>query len=301
MIEGTKVAIIGGGPAGLSAALTLARANVNSVLFDAPAPPRNAASSAVGNLPGHDGIAPDALRERIRVELSGYDRTEFQAAEIRSIAGDPRSGFTVTPSTGGAVALSRVILASGRTDIYPDVEGFSDYWAKSIHNCPYCGGYDDRGTAWGIVVNRPEMIDIIEIYRMWSDDLVVFLEPGIEPDPARIADLSAKGIVVEPSPIRRVVGDGQRMRAVDLADDRSVARHTLIWWPKMEVPGLVTDLGLTLSDGGDVAVDDGFRTSRPGIYAAGDIVYSDHQTTATAIHQGGACAAAVVFDIAMGA
>ncbi|MEM8957932.1 MAG: NAD(P)/FAD-dependent oxidoreductase [Pseudomonadota bacterium] len=299
MVEERKVAIIGGGPAGLSAALTLARGNVNAVLFDAPAPPRNAASGAVGNLPGNDGIAPHALRERIRAELRGYNRTEVRTADVRAIAGDPEDGFTVTPSTGDAVTVARVILACGRRDIYPDVEGFSDYWAKSIHNCPYCGGYDDRGTAWGIVLNRPEMIDIIEIYRMWSDDLTLFLEPGIAPDPARIADLSAKGIAVETSPIRRVVGDGQRMRAVDLEDGRSVARHALIWWPMMTVPDLVTDLGLTLSHGGDVAVDEGFRTSRSGIYAAGDLIYSEHQTTATAIHQGGACAAAVVFDIAM--
>ncbi|XWN32923.1 MAG: NAD(P)/FAD-dependent oxidoreductase [Devosia sp.] len=299
MTEQSLVAIVGGGPAGLSAALTLARASVRSVVFDAPSPARNSASATIGNLPGHDRIAPSALREQIRAELSGYGCTEFLAADVRSIAGEQANGLTVTSSTGNPLTVSRVILACGRVDVFPDVDGFSEYWCKSIHHCPYCGGYDDRDTPWGVVVNRPEMIDIVEIYRMWSNDLIVFLEPGIEIDPARKAELKGKEIGVEASPIRRVIGDGHRMHAVELTDGRTVLRSSLNWWPKMIVPDLIADLGLTLTKRGEVLVDEAFRTSHGGVYATGDLIYSDHQTTATALHLGGACAAAAVFDIAM--
>lgn len=298
MTADDPIAIVGGGPAGLSAALTLARADRRSILFDAPAPPRNAASGAIGNLPGHDGIAPNDFRRLIRLELMGYGCTEFHTAEVSSVTGSAEDGFALVPSDGEAVAASRIVLACGRIDIYPEVEGFLDYWGKSIHNCPYCGGYADRGTPWGIVVNRPEMIDIVEIYRMWSDDLILFLEPGIAIDADRKADLAAKGIPVETSPIRRVLGDGERMQAVELAADRTVARSALNWWPKMRVPDLVTALGLTMTERGEVSVNDGFHTSRSGVYAAGDLIYTDHQTVATALHQGGACAASVVFDLA---
>jgi len=299
MIEDDPIAIVGGGPAGLSAALTLARADRRSIVFDALAPPRNAASSSIGNLPGQDETAPSDLRRRIREELTGYGRTDFYAAEIASVNGSAADGFTLVQPDGGSLAASRVILACGRVDIYPEVEGFADYWGKSVHNCPYCGGYADRGKPWGIVINRPEMIDIVEIYRMWSEDLILFLEPGIGIEPERKEDLAAKGISVETSPIRRILGDGTRMQAVELADGRSVARSALIWWPKMRAPELVADLALTLTDRGDVMVDEGFHTSRAGIYAAGDLIYTDHQTVATAIHLGGACAASVVFDLAM--
>ncbi|MCG8692326.1 MAG: NAD(P)/FAD-dependent oxidoreductase [Minwuiales bacterium] len=299
MMEDDPIAIVGGGPAGLSAALTLARADRRSIVFDAPAPPRNAAASSIGNLPGHDGTAPKDLRRRICAELTDYGSTDFHDVEISSVNGTAKEGFTLVQSDGRSLAASRVILACGRVDIYPEVEGFTDYWCKSVHNCPYCGGYADRGTPWGIVINRPEMIDIVEIYRMWSEDLVLFLEPGISIDPARKDDLATKGISVEASPIRRILGDGIRMHAVELADGRTVARTALNWWPKMRVPDLVTNMALTLTDRGDVSVDEGFHTSRAGIYAAGDLIYTDHQTVATAIHLGGACAASVVFDLAM--
>ncbi|MEM6849543.1 MAG: NAD(P)/FAD-dependent oxidoreductase [Pseudomonadota bacterium] len=293
------VAIVGGGPAGLSAALTLARANIRSVVFDAPAPARNAASAAIGNLPGHDGIAPSALRETIRIELSGYGLTEFHTADVVNTAGALHESFTVTPSTGDPITVSRIILACGRVDLYPNVDGFSEYWGRSIHNCPYCGGYDDRNTPWGVVVNRPEMTSIIEIYRMWSDDLIVFMDPDIEMDDARKADLTGKGIGVETTPIRRIVGNGERIHGVELADGRTVQRAALIWWPRMTVPPIVADLRLALSDQGEVVIDDAYRSSRSGIYATGDLIYSNHQSTASAIHLGGACAASVVFDIAM--
>lgn len=297
----TSVAIIGGGPAGLSAALTLARANVRSVVFDTPTPPRNVASPAVGNLPGHDGIPPHTLRAQIREELAGYNCTEFRTVDVQSITEFGDSGWTVSPSIGPSINVPRVILACGRVDNFPDVDGFEEYWCKSIHHCPYCGGYDDRGMPWGVVVNRAAMIGIVEIYRMWSDDLIVFLEPGFEIGADRRAELAQKGIGVETSPIRRVVGDGKRMHGVELADGRTVARRSLNWWPIMTVPPLVESLNLALNDDGDVSVDEGFHTSRPGLYATGDLIYTNHQTTATAIHLGGACAAAVVFDIAMAA
>lgn len=293
------VAIVGGGPAGLSAALTLARANVRSIVFDAPYPARNAASDNIGNLPGNDQLPPDALRHKIRRELAGYGLTQFQAAEVRSIAGDLHAGFSVTPSSGDPVTASRIILSCGRVDLFPKIPGFSEYWGKNIHNCPYCSGYEDRNKPWGVVVNRPEMTSVIEIYRMWSDDLIVFMEAGIEISPTRKAELTSKQICVETTPIRRIVGSGLQIVGVELTDERFVERAALIWWPKMTVPTVVTDLGLVLSEQAEVAVDERYRSSRVGIYATGDLIYSDHQSTASAIYLGGACAAAVVFDIAL--
>lgn len=152
---------------------------------------------------------------------------------------------------------------------------------------------------WGIVINRPEMIGIIEVYRLWSDDLVVFLDPGIKLDPDREADLKEKGIAIERSPIRRIVGDGVHMTGVELADGRTIERTALNWWPHMRLPGVVADLKLDLTAAGDVRVDEGYNTSRSGIFATGDLIYTNHQTVATAIHMGGACAASVAFDLAM--
>ncbi len=299
MTKEIQVAIIGGGPAGLAAAMTLARADVPSRVIDAPTPPRNAASRAIGNLPGHDGIAPGALRRKMRDELTGYGCVDFASAEISSVDGSLEAGFRLGTSEGGTLEASHIILTCGRVDLYPEVEGFNDYWGKSIHNCPYCGGYDLRGTPWGIVVNRPEMIGIVEIYRMWSDDLILFLEPGITIDPEREGALAAKWMRVEKTGIRKILGDGTRMHAVELVDGRQISRTAQNWWPKMRLPDLVQSMDLTLTEQGEVAVNGAYATSQAGIYAAGDLTYTDHQTVATAIHLGGACAASLVFGLAM--
>lgn len=296
MTKDRVTGIVGGGPAGLSAALTLARAGRRSVVFEAPTPPRNAASMSIGGLPGQDGVAPEELRRRIRDELVGYGCTEFSEYAVSSIAGSMIAGFSLTLSDATSVAADHVILACGRVDLFPDIEGFSEYWAKSIHSCPYCGGYADRGKPWGIVANRQDIVDYAEVYLMWSEDLVLFAEPGVVIDAERRDALEKKNILVETSPIRKIIGDGGRMQAVELADGRHIARSALNWVPGLSLPDLVKTMDLALTERGDVRVDEGYHTSRAGIYAAGDLTYSDHQTVATALHLGGVCAASVVFD-----
>ena len=300
MIDAKPIAVVGGGPSGLSAAMTLARAGLRSIIIDTPGQPRNASSPGVSNLPGHDGVTPANLRARIRGEVEAYGQTQFVTADVQHIESSTEdAAFALTLSDGALLHTDHVILACGRVNQYPDVHGFGTYWCKSIHHCPYCGGYDLRGTPWGIIVNRPEMVDIVEVYRLWSNDLIVFLAPGIEMSVERQQDLAAKGIGVEHVPIRKILGDGNHMTAVELEDGRQIARTLLNWWPHMALPPVVSQLDLALTGDGDVEIDAGFHTSQAGTYATGDLTYSNHQTTATALHLGGACAASVAFDIAM--
>ncbi|MEM8661626.1 MAG: NAD(P)/FAD-dependent oxidoreductase, partial [Pseudomonadota bacterium] len=130
--------VIGGGPAGLTAALTLARALVPTLVIDSPNAPRNAASSSAGGVPGRDGLTPNDLREAIRRDIAPYGYTDFLDAHVRSIEAD--SGESVVITDECSIRGSRLLLASGMLDCLPDIEGLASRWGHSVLHCPFCEG-----------------------------------------------------------------------------------------------------------------------------------------------------------------
>ncbi len=290
--------MVGAGPAGLASALTLSRALQNTVVFDGPQAYRNRDSPGVGAVLGRDGVLPADLRGLGRQEVAGYGYARFVDEKVQALEGDPRRGFTLTTAEGSLAKASVVLLACGMVDIFPDLPGLSAYWGSSIINCPFCHGYELRGKPWGIFVHRPEMLEAAEIYRTWTDDLIFFLEPGMEPDPARQEDLAAKGFGLERRRIRRFLGDDAGLSAVELEDGSLVARKAMVMWPHQKHCDLIASLDLETDAQGSVVVDQGFRTSRGGLYAAGDLLYQGHQNVNTAMHMGNLAAASMVFDLA---
>src|SRR5688500_4772703 len=136
------VVIIGGGAAGLSAAVALARSLRSVVVIDA-GEPRNAPADGAHNLLGQEGIPPLELLEKGRREAEGY------GAECRRdrAVGARRSpiGFEVDLAGGETVQARRMLLATGLVDVLPEVPGVSEFWGKSVLHCPYCHGWEVRG------------------------------------------------------------------------------------------------------------------------------------------------------------
>lgn len=291
------VAIVGAGPAGLAAALTLSRALQDTIVFDATGAPRNAASRAVGSLLGRDAIPPDELRRIAFGEIERYGFVQLRRQDVDRIEGSASRGFTIVPPHGAPVTAERVLLACGVVDRLPEIEGLSRFWGSTVINCPFCDGFEVRGRPWGVYVNRPEMLDVAEIYRTWTDDVMLFLGAGISIDGGREADLLSKGFRVERRPVRRLLGDESQLAAVELDGGERIERAALILWPLQSQTDLVRALGVALDDAGCVIVDDGFRTDIDGLYAAGDLVYFGHQNVNTAIHMGNLAAAAIVLDL----
>ena len=293
------VAVIGGGPAGLAAALTLSRAVTPSIVLDAAVPYRNRDSPGIGAVLGRDGVMPEDLRGLGRQEIEAYGYARFDDDTVVSLQGDADAGFTVTTAAGARHGVRSVLLACGMVDIFPDIDGLSSFWGASIINCPFCHGFELRQRPWGIYVHRPEMLDAAEIYRTWTDDLIFFLEPGQAPSAQREAELKAQGFGLERRRIHRFVGDDGGLSGVELEDGAHVAREGFVMWPRQRHTDLVAGLGLDKDDRGCVVVDESFRTSRPGLYAAGDLLYQGHQNVNTAMHMGNLAAATIVMDLAM--
>lgn len=265
------VVIVGGGPAGLSAALVLGRARKKVLLCDA-GPPRNAAAEHIQGFVTRDGTPPKEFRRIGREELRPYDVEVRDGVRVKSIERiGPR--FRVGLEGGGTVDTRRVVLATGMVDVLPDLPGYKELWGKAIFQCPYCHGWEIQDRSWGVIASAEMFLDFSMFLTGWTRDVVVFTE-GAFPVPAdKRAQLERAGVRLEERRIRRLVpsADGSALEAVELEDGTRVAREFLFARPPQRQTDLVQGLGLALDEQGFVRINEQRETSVPGIFAGGDL------------------------------
>ena len=294
-----RAAIVGAGPAGLAAALTLARAQQPTVVFDADDPPRNAASPGIGGLLGRDLVEPATLKRSGIEEIERYGSVRFIHRNVADIETRPSGGFTLTADDGTTTEADSVLLACGMIDVLPPFEGLDRLWGESVINCPFCHGIELSDRPWGVFVNRREMLEVAEIYRMWTNDLTLILDNDIVVEPEREAVLAASGTRLEYRTIRRLTGEGAALASIEFDDGTAMDYEALVIWPRQRHTDLLARLGLALNDDGGIVVDEAYRTELAGLYAAGDLLYAGHQNVNTALHMGNLAAASMVLDLAM--
>lgn len=271
-LEPYDVVIVGGGPGGLSAALALGRGRKRVLLCDS-GPRRNAAAVQIHNFVTRDGTPPADFRAIGREQLAEYPNVLVRGERVVSVTGT-RSSFEVALE-GETVQARRVLLCTGMVDETPPVDGFQELWGHAIFQCPYCHGWEIRDKRWGYFVRAldPRHFHAFSLLlRGFTKDVVVFTN-GVEelPEPALEA-LRAAGIRLETQRVARIVGDGQRLVAVELADGTRVPCDALFTHPAQRQVDLVGALGVALDEDGFVRVDPMTReTSVPGVYAAGDL------------------------------
>ncbi|MDC3962951.1 NAD(P)/FAD-dependent oxidoreductase [Polyangium jinanense] len=261
--------IIGGGPAGLTAALYLGRARKRVLVCDA-GPARNAAAHEVHGFTTRDGIPPAEFRRAAWADLEPYGVTRREA-RVHAIERVREGGFRARLEGGETVEARRILLALGVVDVLRDLPGYAELWGESIFICPYCHGFEVRDQAWGLVAQGEHMVEHALFFRGWSRDLVVFLDGAPAPPPAVAERLERAGIRVEPRPLRALHGAAGKLEAVELADGTRIPRDVLFVRPTQRQTPLVESLGLALNEHGYVQVNELFETSVPGIHAAGDL------------------------------
>jgi thioredoxin reductase len=280
------VIVVGGGPAGLSAALLLGRCNRRVIVCDS-GEYRNARSRAVHGFLSRDGAAPDELLRTAREQLAPY-AVELVRARVTDAARDGR-GFTVTLDDGRRLRSRKLLLATGLVDQLPEIPGVADLWGRGVYACPYCDAWDHRGAP--LVAYGPKAGELALILRTWSRD--VTLLTGGEP-PADDTDLRDAGIPVITTPVRRLVGDDRGLRRIELADGRTL--DCLAMFLKQgcrQRSDLAVRLGVPVHPHDGVAHGAAESTSIPGLYVAGDascerlfavIAAAEGVTAALAIH-----------------
>lgn len=274
--EHHDVAILGSGPAGMEAALVLSRTRKKVIVFDDPKPPRNAASHGAHNFLGVEGMAPGEVRKLGWSQILAYRSAELREERVVDIDRAPERGFLISGADGARVAATKVVLAVGYRDVYPEVPGFLDCWADTVIPCPFCDGYENRDRVWGIVPGTTGELDKFPRLALnWTSRVRVFLDPGLEISSSYREQLSSLGMTIHTGSIERIVHSGSKVAAV-IVGGEEIGVGTLLWVPASEpsplVAVLASKLGMNLNDSGHPATDVQQRTSVDGLWAAGDVL-----------------------------
>jgi thioredoxin reductase len=281
--------VVGGGAAGLSAALVLGRARRSVLLLD-DARQSNRPAHAVGGLLGHDGTPPAALYALARAQLAPYPSVVLREATAVRAAVDG-DGFAVDLADGEAVAARRLLLATGMDYTPPAIEGLRELWGDSVFHCPFCHGWEVRDRALAVLGSTDHSVFQATLLTGWSAD-VVLLSDGPAPfgDEAR-ASLASAGVRIEERRVERLEAVDGRLSAVRFTDGDALARDALlVQAPLRQRTTLPEQLGLALTERGTVQADERGITSVPGVFAAGDIA-APIQQVSVSVAQGAAAAA----------
>lgn len=264
------VLIAGGGPAGLSAALTLGRARRRVLLCD-DGPRRNAAAVHVHNFVTRDGVTPDDFRRMAREQLAAYPAVHIRDVRVDAISG-AAGNFAVTLSDGTRVQARRLLLAVGMVDEPPAIDGMRDYWGTSVFQCPYCHAWEVQDGRFAYLARSAEAMDFAILLRSWTASVTVLTNGGFTLQEEHRARFAAHGVSIEERPLARLSGSDGRLESVELADGSSLPCDALFVHPHQRPPAIAQALGLALDEKGFVQVNDAGETSVPGVHAAGDLV-----------------------------
>ncbi|ACL55063.1 NAD(P)/FAD-dependent oxidoreductase [Methylobacterium nodulans] len=264
------VIIVGGGPAGLSAALVLARCRRTVLLIDA-GHPRNAVTARMNGYLGHDGCPPGELRATARAELARYPSVECRDGEATD-ARREEDGFTVVLADGRTERARRLILATGLATELPPVEGFAEFWGHGVHHCPYCDGYENRDAPVVVYGRGGSGKGLALELTSWTRDLVLCTDGPAEELSASDRDrLARQRIRIDERPVARLEGEDGRPVRLRFADGDALPCRALFFAPAACAPSpLVERIGCDLTPKGTVPTRDYEQSNVPGLYVAGD-------------------------------
>lgn len=290
LTEGTiDTAVIGGGAAGLNGALILARSRRSVVVIDSGSP-RNAPADAAHGILALDGTPPLEILRRGREQVRHYGgrivHGEVVAAEPAAPSADGDLRFTVTLADGRSITARRILVATGLTDVLPDVPGLAEHWGHSVLHCPYCHGWEVRDEPIGILATNPISIDHAYLYRQLTEDLTYFTH-GTDLDEHSRARFAARGIRVVDTPVAEVVNSADgALAGVRLSDGQVVARRILTVLAQLEIRAQGLE-GLRLPvqntpKGRSFASGTAGITDVPGVWVAGNATDLTAQVGASA-------------------
>ena len=288
------VAVIGGGAAGLSAALVLSRARRSVAVIDSGRP-RNAPAARMQGFLSRDGLPPTELLAIGRGEVSAYGG-DLLDGTVTSITSTGDSSFDVRLGDGLALTARRILVTTGLGDEVPDIPGVRERWGRDLLHCPYCHGYEVRDQRLGVLGGSAEAVQHALLVRQWSHDVVYFDHSGTL-TPQQREELVARAIGVVEGRVTRLVVEDDELQGIELEDGRVVRRDAVFVRPAF-VPhtDLLVALGCVTHDNGWVVADQTGRTSVTGVWVAGNAVNPRAQVI-TAAGEGSAAAIAINNDL----
>jgi thioredoxin reductase len=291
--------IVGGGAAGLSAALVLGRARQRTLVIDA-GNQSNRCAAGVGGLLGHDGRPPAAFYAAGHEELAAYPTVELRSGEV--LGGERRdAGFVLDVADGAREVAARVLLATGMDYHFPELPGIAERWGRSAFHCPFCHGWEVRDQTLAVLDRGAHGVQRALLLRFWSDDVTLLTDGPAELEAEDAARLRAARVAIDERPVAGLRGADSALEAVAFADGgERRCSGLLVPVTLHQRSALAEKLGASAADPGPVVVDavevdPKFQTSVPGLFAAGD-VSAQMPSVANAVAAGSTAAAMIVHD-----
>lgn len=267
------VIIVGGGSAGLSAALVLGRSKKRVLVCDA-GEPRNAVSNAAHSFFSRDGIAPAELLHIGREQLRPYDSVEIINAKVVN-AKKKNNKFQITLDNGTHYVSQKLLLATGVKDNLPEIEGFKKLWEKSVFHCPYCHGWEVRNQPLAIYGNGESAFEFTLLLTGWSRDLILCTDGKANLSQEQRQQLKQLKIELCEEKITKLERKGDFLTGITFNNGTVISRIGIfIRTETLQASELCDRLGCKLTSFGAVEVNETKQASIPGVYVAGDAATS---------------------------
>jgi thioredoxin reductase len=290
--------VIGGGFAGLSAATYLGRGRRTVCVIDT-GKPRNRFAQASHGFLAQDGSPPLSILTRAREQIAAYPTVRLIASEAVGARGEDGS-FHVVLADGQQIEARKAILAFGLRDDLPSLPGLAQRWGRTVLHCPYCHGIEFSDQPLGVLYRMPMSIHQALMVAEWGPTTLYLDGAELPPDGAAL--LADRDVKVEPAKLRRLIGEDDMLRGIELDDGRQSAVRALYIAPQSCLASpLAEQLGAEIEDGPlgpQIETNADKMTSVPGLYAAGDIARAPHSVAwavADGVTAGTAAHRALVF------
>lgn len=296
MMKIYDVGIIGGGPAGLSAALVLGRARRSVLLLD-EGKPRNRVTREAHGFLTRDGIAPAEFRRIAADQLRGYPSVELVEERAEGVSGVDGK-FEITSAQGNVYRVKKLLFATGKRDLPLDISGLSEIYGKSAFVCPFCDGWELRNKPLVLIAASERAMHMAKLLTGWTDQTILCSNGPSGLNATERDELGRHRIPVWEAPIRHIESAGGQVERVLLEDGTSISCEGVFFAPKLEAGSeLPRSIGCEITEAGTVIVSDDFgRTRVPGVFSAGDAATEMHQAIRAA-SMGSAAAAGIHMEL----
>lgn len=291
------VGIIGGGPAGMSAALVLGRARKSVVLID-EGKPRNRVTRETHGFLTRDGTPPSEFRKVAREQISEYPSVrivEDSAVKITGADGD----FQLTTAQGSSYRCKKLLFAVGMKDVPLDINGLAEVYGKSAFVCPYCDGWELRDQPLVLIVKGARGLHMAKVISGWTSRYILCSNGPDELTDEQREELKQHNVLIYDSPIERIESNEGMVERVVLEDGNLLPCNGIFFAPKLIAgSSLPQDLGCKVTEAGTVIVDAFGKTNVPGVYSAGDAATELYQAI-TAASMGSLAAVGINTELLM--
>ncbi|WP_342546631.1 NAD(P)/FAD-dependent oxidoreductase [Lysinibacillus sp. FSL K6-4013] len=291
--------IIGGGPSGLSAGLTLGRARRNIALID-DGTNRNRVTQASHGFITRDGIEPQAFKDIALKELGNYPSVSYLNATVTEIIKDiDDERFTVKTSTGQEFVSEKIILATGVQEIFT-IPSIRKFYGKSLFSCPYCDGWEQKDKPLVVIAEKEEhVLHLTKLIYNWSQDLVVLTNGAPLSNESKM-ELQKHNIKIISEKIKDLIGNDGYLQKIEFESGATILRSGGFVAPSYYRPNQFAEkLGCAIDEDGKVITDGVGRTTQKNVYIAGETERSKPSSLMISAAKGNKAAVSVNTDLTM--